>query len=215
MLGNDQVRRAGACERERALLDYLWIPLPGQVRGRHDHCFCPHEQVHRPTYAQDRLAGDGPVGYTSQPVHLKRTEHGDGNVAAPDHGERLGALRKSATGSSEPLSPVGFREMLNSELRGVVRDGGHLTLLFHPFLEEQEDRFEIMRGALEELSDLAEDGVVWCASSCAETRRSHEDVQWEQGANQQVWYVYHLADAQIHRYAAQGVGLLTVEPSRL
>jgi hypothetical protein len=163
MLGNDQVRRAGACERERALLDYLWIPLPSQVRGRDDHFFCPHEQVHRPTYAQDRLAGDGPVGYTSQPVHLKCTEHGDGNVAAPDHGERLGALRKSATGSSEPLSPVGFREMLNSELRGVVRDGGHLTLLFHPFLEEQEDRFEIMRGALEELSDLAEDGVVWCA----------------------------------------------------
>jgi peptidoglycan/xylan/chitin deacetylase (PgdA/CDA1 family) len=128
---------------------------------------------------------------------------------------RFGALRKSATGSSEPLSPVGFREMLNSELRGVVRDGGHLTLLFHPFLEEQEDRFEIMRGALEELSDLAEDGVVWCASSCAETRRSHEDIQWEQGAYQEVWYVYHLADAQIHRYAAQGVGLLTVEPSRL
>src|SRR5215216_1881097 len=91
MLGNDQVRRAGSCERERALLDYLWIPLPSQVRGRDDHFFCPHEQVHRPTYAQDRLAGDGPVGYTSQPVHLKCTEHGDGNVAAPDHGERLGA----------------------------------------------------------------------------------------------------------------------------
>src|SRR5215218_2656133 len=52
-------------------------------------------------------------------------------------------------------------------------------------------------------------------SSCAETRRSHEDVQWEQGAHQQVWYIYHLADAQIYRYAAQRVGLLTVEPSRL
>src|SRR5215211_1196140 len=76
---------------------------------------------------------------------------------------RFGALRKSATGSSEPLSPIGFREMLSSALQDVVRNGGHLTLVFHPFLEEQEDRFEIMRGALEELSDLAEDGVVWCA----------------------------------------------------
>ena len=76
---------------------------------------------------------------------------------------RFEALRKSATGSSEPLSPVRFREMLSSALQGVVRDGGHLTLLFHPFLEEQEDRFEIMRGALEELGELAEDGVVWCA----------------------------------------------------
>ena len=76
---------------------------------------------------------------------------------------RFGTLRKSATGSSEPLSPVRFREILSSALQGVVRDGGHLTLLFHPFLEEQEDRFEIMRGALEELGDLAEDSVVWCA----------------------------------------------------
>ena len=78
---------------------------------------------------------------------------------------RFGALRKSATGSSEPLSPVCFREMLSSALRGVVRDGGHLALVFHPFLEEQEHRFEIMRGALEELGDLAEDGVAWCAPS--------------------------------------------------
>jgi peptidoglycan/xylan/chitin deacetylase (PgdA/CDA1 family) len=76
---------------------------------------------------------------------------------------RFGALRKSATGSSEPLSPVRFRETLSSSLRDVVRDGGHLTLLFHPFLEEEEDRFGIMRGALEELGDLSRDGVVWCA----------------------------------------------------
>ena len=38
-----------------------------------------------------------------------------------------------------------------------------MTLLFHPFLEEQEDRFEIMRRALEEVGDLVQDGVVWCA----------------------------------------------------
>ena len=76
---------------------------------------------------------------------------------------RFGSLRETTTGSSEPLSPIRFRETLSSALQGVVRDGGHLTLLFHPFLEEQEDRFEIMRGALEELRDLAEDGLVWCA----------------------------------------------------
>jgi peptidoglycan/xylan/chitin deacetylase (PgdA/CDA1 family) len=76
---------------------------------------------------------------------------------------RFGALRRTTTGSSEPLSPVRFRETLSSALRGVVRDGGHLSLLFHPFLEEQEDRFEVMRGALQELRDLARDGLIWCA----------------------------------------------------
>jgi peptidoglycan/xylan/chitin deacetylase (PgdA/CDA1 family) len=75
---------------------------------------------------------------------------------------RFGGLREISTGSSEPLSPFSFRETLSSALQGVVRDGGHLTLLFHPFLEEQEDRFEIMRAALEELRNLAEDRVVWC-----------------------------------------------------
>ena len=76
---------------------------------------------------------------------------------------RFGDLRKRATGSSEPMSPVRFRKTLSSALQGVVRDGGHLTLLFHPFLEDQEDRFEIMRGALEELRTLAQDGLLWCA----------------------------------------------------
>jgi peptidoglycan/xylan/chitin deacetylase (PgdA/CDA1 family) len=76
---------------------------------------------------------------------------------------RFGGLREAFTGSSEPLSPFRFRETLSSALQGVVRDGRHLTLLFHPFLEEQEDRFEIMRATLEDLRDLAEDGLVWCA----------------------------------------------------
>jgi peptidoglycan/xylan/chitin deacetylase (PgdA/CDA1 family) len=76
---------------------------------------------------------------------------------------RFGGLRKSATGSSEPIAPLRFRGALSSALQGVVRDGGHLTLLFHPFLEEQEDRLEVMRGALEELQHLVEDGLVWCA----------------------------------------------------
>ena len=31
------------------------------------------------------------------------------------------------------------------------------------FLEDQEDRFEIMRGALEAVRDLVQDGLVWCA----------------------------------------------------
>jgi peptidoglycan/xylan/chitin deacetylase (PgdA/CDA1 family) len=76
---------------------------------------------------------------------------------------RFGGLRETDTGSSESLPLVRFRETLSSALQGVVRDGGHLTLVFHPFLEEQEDRFEIMREALEAVRDLSQDGLVWCA----------------------------------------------------
>jgi peptidoglycan/xylan/chitin deacetylase (PgdA/CDA1 family) len=76
---------------------------------------------------------------------------------------RFGALRKTFTGSEEPLSPAGFRRTLSTALQSIVRDGGHLTLLFHPFLEDQEDRFRIMREALEGLRVLVEDHEVWCA----------------------------------------------------
>ena len=75
---------------------------------------------------------------------------------------RFGELRKSATGSREPMSPARFRKTLSSALQDVVSDGGHLTLLFHPFLEGGEDRFEVMHGALEELQELAADGLVRC-----------------------------------------------------
>jgi peptidoglycan/xylan/chitin deacetylase (PgdA/CDA1 family) len=76
---------------------------------------------------------------------------------------RFGGLRKTFTGSEEPLSPIRFRRTLSMALQSIARDGGHLTLLFHPFLEEQEDRFRIMREALEELRVLVEDHEVWCA----------------------------------------------------
>jgi peptidoglycan/xylan/chitin deacetylase (PgdA/CDA1 family) len=76
---------------------------------------------------------------------------------------RFGDLRKTITGSNEPLSPAHFKETLNSALQSVVRDGGHLTLLFHPFLEDEEDRFRIMREALEELRAPVANRVIWCA----------------------------------------------------
>ena len=77
---------------------------------------------------------------------------------------RFGGLRERFTGSSEPLSPVRFGEKIRSALESAVRDGGYLTLVFHPFLEEHKDRFEITRTALEELRDLVEARTIWCAT---------------------------------------------------
>ena len=76
---------------------------------------------------------------------------------------RFGALRETSTGSSDPLSPVRFGEKISAALESAVRDGEYLTLVFHPFLEDQEDRFEAMRTALQELRTLVKDRKVWCA----------------------------------------------------
>ena len=74
---------------------------------------------------------------------------------------RFGDLRKADTGSGETLAPSRFGETIEARLESTVRDGGHVSLLFHPFLEEQEDRFEVLRQTLETLSSLEDE--VWCA----------------------------------------------------
>ena len=112
------------------------------------------------------------LGFT----HCSPAGHGtgllDGLVALPfawrvldayHYLPRFGGLREAFVGSDGPLPPARFRETLGSALRDIVRDGGHLSLVFHPFLEEEEDRFEIMREVLEELRVLVEAHTVWCA----------------------------------------------------
>jgi peptidoglycan/xylan/chitin deacetylase (PgdA/CDA1 family) len=87
---------------------------------------------------------------------------------------RFGDLRKADTGSGEPLAPSRFGETIEARLESTVRDGGHVSLVLHPFLEEQDDRFEVLREALETLSVLAEDRI-WCApyQDVASWVRSH------------------------------------------
>ena len=42
----------------------------------------------------------------------------------------------------------------------------------------------------------------------------HEDIQREQGAHERIRHVYRLADAQVHRNAAERVGLLAGKAAR-
>ena len=75
---------------------------------------------------------------------------------------RFSRLRESFGDSYEPLSPAQFQARVRSELKKAVQERRYLSLLFHPFVEEREEYFEVMRSALEELHDLVHDGTVWC-----------------------------------------------------
>ncbi|HZR41240.1 MAG TPA: polysaccharide deacetylase family protein [Ktedonobacteraceae bacterium] len=76
---------------------------------------------------------------------------------------RFSGLREKFGDTSDPLSPAQFRERLRSALRQVVQKQSYLSLLFHPFVEEAEERFEVMYSTLEELRDLVREGSIWCA----------------------------------------------------
>jgi len=84
---------------------------------------------------------------------------------------RFSSLRERFGDSQEPLSPTRFRERLHSELKKAVQKRRHLSLLFHPFVEEKEECFEVMRFTLDELHNLVCDGTVWCAPC-------HEVAEW-------------------------------------
>ncbi|ABG03181.1 polysaccharide deacetylase [Rubrobacter xylanophilus DSM 9941] len=76
---------------------------------------------------------------------------------------RFGPLRRSDTGSDNPLPPSRLQEALDRALDETLRRRGYLSLLFHPFLQEPEDRFRALRETLESLRHLAQEGAAWCA----------------------------------------------------
>ena len=72
------------------------------------------------------------------------------------HRERFGD-------TPDVLPPAHLRETLRSAIRKSVQDGSYLSLLFHPFLEEKPERFEVMYETLAYLRDLVDAGHIWCA----------------------------------------------------
>ncbi len=84
---------------------------------------------------------------------------------------RFATMRESLGDAHEPLSPTSFRENVHSALRRTVGQRSYLTLLFHPFVEEKEEYFEVMYSTLKELRELVLAGVIWC-TTC------HEVAQW-------------------------------------
>ena len=88
---------------------------------------------------------------------------------------RFSSLRESFGDSREPLSPPHFRARLHMALSKAVLNRSYLSLLFHPFVEEVEEYFEVMHSTLEELRDLVREGIIWCApcSAVAQWMLSH------------------------------------------
>jgi peptidoglycan/xylan/chitin deacetylase (PgdA/CDA1 family) len=71
---------------------------------------------------------------------------------------RFAALR----GAEAPRSPAELARILYRALAEAVADGSHSSVVFHPFLTEPEERFEVMRGHLQAVRALVDHGKVLC-----------------------------------------------------
>jgi peptidoglycan/xylan/chitin deacetylase (PgdA/CDA1 family) len=76
---------------------------------------------------------------------------------------RFAELRSRNHGSGDVLPPSRFAETLDDALRAAAADGRHLSMVFHPFLAEPEERLDVMRGQLATVRTMVDEGAVWCA----------------------------------------------------
>ena len=74
----------------------------------------------------------------------------------------FGDLREAVLGARDVLSPRRFRHTLEAALSTAIEHGEQLSLLFHPFLEDEAERFEVVRQVLQRLRALVDDGLIWC-----------------------------------------------------
>jgi peptidoglycan/xylan/chitin deacetylase (PgdA/CDA1 family) len=79
--------------------------------------------------------------------------------------EPFEGLREAAGAGREPMSPADLRADVQRALADLRDSGGHMCLLFHPFLLLDDERFQTMGAILAELDD------VWTAPA-------HEVAAW-------------------------------------
>ncbi|KAK3292992.1 uncharacterized protein B0H64DRAFT_403264 [Chaetomium fimeti] len=74
--------------------------------------------------------------------------------------EKFGGIRKEYGEREILLSPGEFKGWLMREIDETVKTGGFMSILFHPFLQTSEEKFEVMKAVLKRIS---EDGEIWVA----------------------------------------------------
>lgn len=74
--------------------------------------------------------------------------------------EKFSGIRKEHGETEEVLGPDDFRGWLNGKIDEVVRSGGFMSILFHPFLQTSEEKFRVLE---EVLKRITEDGEIWIA----------------------------------------------------
>lgn len=89
--------------------------------------------------------------------------------------DKFARIRKGEGKREEALGPGEFGEWLMGRIEEVVESGGFLSVLFHPFLQTDEEKFALMEKVLKR---IGEDGRIWVApcKEIAEWVRQHPEL---------------------------------------
>jgi peptidoglycan/xylan/chitin deacetylase (PgdA/CDA1 family) len=76
---------------------------------------------------------------------------------------RFAGLRERELGARDPLPPARLRAAFARALDGAARADAFVALVFHPFLADAGERFDVLRAALERVRALVDAGALRCA----------------------------------------------------
>ncbi|KAH7007654.1 carbohydrate esterase family 4 protein [Ilyonectria destructans] len=110
---------------------------------------------------QDKISTD--EGITVLPFKWR-------DVDAYYYAPEFGALRQSYGEQEAVMEPQVLKNHLSKRISETIKAKGHLTILFHPFLQSSHERLLVME---EVVKQLANDPEIWCAPC-------NEVVQWIQ-----------------------------------
>ncbi|POS75696.1 hypothetical protein DHEL01_v205913 [Diaporthe helianthi] len=74
--------------------------------------------------------------------------------------DKFGGIRREHGVQEGPLGPAEFRGYLLRRIEEVKREGGYMSILFHPFLTTDEERMKLLG---EIVDKIGRDPDVWCA----------------------------------------------------
>lgn len=149
--------RSWEVARARGLAYEGFRPPGGETNGRRTLALCREHGVRyvSPAGRGTRAAAgvDAETGVAVLPFEWE-------TVDAFWYMDKFAGLRAERGRPAEAPGPEAFRGYLLAKFEDLKRDGGYISILFHPFLQTSEERFKVLEEVLERISS---DEEIWVA----------------------------------------------------
>jgi len=102
---------------------------------------------------------------------------------------RLRAMKGEADSDTQ-LSPTELKSRYIREINTAIQGGGYLSLLFHPFLTNEPERFAIIESVVKYLAEMRDGGNIWltrCEDVSAHITQYPDTVENDPGWDQSSW----------------------------